>query len=198
MRMLTRGGTAIVAANMATTATLAAPVPDAPPAGWALRPARVGDAAALARLCAAHAAYERIPHCGDGHAQRLAHGMAAGRLHAWLGFLHGGAVGYASATIDYATLTARPFLHLDCLYLEPVARGLGLGRLLVNAALRRARALGCDQLQWQTPDWNEGAIRFYDRLGATRLPKQRYTLAVNPGQSPGSLRGTRSIGCNAR
>lgn len=158
-----------------------------PPVGWALRPALARDAGLLARLCAAHAAYEQIPYCADGHADRLARGLEAGRLNAWLGFLGGSAVGYASATLDYATLAARPFLHLDCLYLDSAARGQGLGCELLDAALRRAHALGCDQLQWQTPEWNEGAIRFYDRLGATRLAKQRYTLAcaAGPGQSGG-------------
>ena len=78
----------------------------------------------------------------------------------------------------YATgFTGAPFLHLDCLYLDPAARGLRLGPALLDAAVCRARALGCEQLQWQTPVWNDGAIRFYDRLGATRLAKQRYTLA---------------------
>lgn len=39
-----------------------------------------------------------------------------------------------------------------------------------------ARALGLGHVEWQTPDWNEGAIRFYDRLGATARPKLRYAL----------------------
>jgi GNAT superfamily N-acetyltransferase len=158
--------------------------------GWVggdLRPALAADAGVLACLCAAHAAYEQIPHDAEGHAERLARALEDGRLHAWLGWMEGHAVGYASATLDYATLAARPFLHLDCLYLEPAARGRGLGRALLEAAVGRARALGCEQLQWQTPVWNEGAIRFYDRLGATRLPKQRYTLACaeTPGRPGG-------------
>ena len=117
------------------TATATSPAP----AGWALRPALAADAEVLARLCAEHAAYEQIPHCADGHAERLAQGLKAGRLNAWLGFLHGRAVGYASATLDYATLAAQPFLHLDCLYLDPAARGLGLGRALLDAAAEACR-----------------------------------------------------------
>ncbi|GAA4424704.1 GNAT family N-acetyltransferase [Acidovorax lacteus] len=152
------------------------------PAGGAVRPAWPGDAAALARLCAAHAAYERLAHCTDGHAARLAEALQSGRLHAWLALRDAQIVGYASATVDYATLAARPFLHLDCLYLDPAARGHGLGQALLCAVVDHARTLGFAQLQWQTPVWNEGAIRFYDRLGATRLTKQRYTLAC--GQSP--------------
>ncbi|MCE3001856.1 MAG: GNAT family N-acetyltransferase [Xanthomonadaceae bacterium] len=140
--------------------------------------AHAGDAPALARLCAAHAAYERIPYAAEGHVARLADALTAGRLRAWLARLHGDVVGYASVTLDFSTLAGAPFLHLDCLYLEPDARGLGLGAELLAAAAAQARALGCAQLQWQTPTWNADAIRFYDRLGAARNEKHRYTLAV--------------------
>jgi ribosomal protein S18 acetylase RimI-like enzyme len=147
-----------------------------PPAGWVLRPAEAADAPVLAQLCIAHAAYEHIAHNPEGHAQRLAEALETGGLLIWLGLLEGKAVGYASATHDFSTLAARPFLHLDCLYLEAHARGLGLGGMLVEAVWKHATGQGYDQMQWQTPNWNAAAIRFYDRLGATRLDKQRYTL----------------------
>ena len=68
---------------------------------------------------------------------------------------------------------------MDCLYLAEEARGHGLGAALMEGVSDLARELGVDQVQWQTPDWNEGAVRFYDRLGATRKEKQRYSLAVD-------------------
>lgn len=148
------------------------------PAGWAVRPACAADAPALSHLCEAHAAFEGIPHTSQGHAARLAAALSAGRLHIWLCLLDEAAVGYASATQDYSTLAAAPFFHLDCLYLEPIARGQGLGGDLLAAVLAQAHSLGCAQLQWQTPVWNADAMRFYDRLGAVRLTKQRYTLAL--------------------
>lgn len=145
---------------------------------WAVRPAGVADARALACLCAAHAAYERISHDGEGHAERLAEALHAGRLRAWLGVLAEAPVGYASATPDFSTLAARPYLHLDCLFLLPSARGHGLGRELMAAVAAHARDMGATQLQWQTPVWNTDAIRFYDGMGATRLAKCRYTMAL--------------------
>lgn len=87
-------------------------------------------------------------------------------------------MGYASATLDFSTLAGAPFLHLDCLYLEPAARGLGLGGELLVEVVGYARAQGCTQLQWQTPVWNADAIRFYDRLDAIRQEKYRYTMAL--------------------
>ena len=97
-----------------------------PPTGWALRPACSADAQTLSRLCASHAAYERIPCSAAGHAERLGGALEAGRMYAWLGCLHREAVGYASATMDFSTLAGAPFLHLDCLYLEAGGSGRGI------------------------------------------------------------------------
>lgn len=91
----------------------------------------------------------------------------------------GVAVGYASVTLDWATLSARRFAHLDCLYLQPTARGQGGGQALMYAVQLFAQSQGCTNLQWQTPVWNQLAIRFYDRLGATGVTKQRYTLLLS-------------------
>lgn len=143
-----------------------------------VRAAGPADAAVLSRLCAAHAAYEQIRHEGEGHAERLAQALRTHRLRIWLALMGGEPVGYASTTIDFSTLDARRFLHLDCLYLEPAARGLGLGRALMAAVAQYARDIGARQLQWQTPVWNAQAVGFYDALGARRLDKCRYTLAV--------------------
>ena len=143
-----------------------------------VRPAQPADAQLLAPLCAAHAAFERLPFCVDGHTERLQTALADGLFRAWLLEQGGVAVGYASATLDFATLSARRFAHLDCLYLVPAARGQSGGQALLHAVQAFAESQGCAELQWQTPGWNHRAIRFYDRLGATGTAKQRYTLSL--------------------
>lgn len=136
----------------------------------------------LVALCREHAAYEGLAPCSDaGFEARLAAALASGRLHAWLAWHADAPLGYASLTLDFATLTARPFAHLDCLYLRPAARGQGLGARLLARAQHFAATLGCAELQWQTPAWNEGAQRFYLRTGATVLDKKRFVLALAPG-----------------
>ncbi len=138
----------------------------------------VNIAAVLAALCAEHAVYERLPYDAQGHAGRLQQALQAGRLQVWLAEQTGQAVGYASVTLDFATLTALPYAHLDCLYLQARARGRGLGQALMHSAITFARVQGCANLQWQTPDWNGGAIAFYARSGATQAAKQRFVLAL--------------------
>ncbi|KQX13913.1 acetyltransferase [Streptomyces sp. Root431] len=95
----------------------------------------------------------------------------------------GSLAGYATCAPELSTWDGVAYLHMDCLYLTSTARGHGLGPLLMDAVRAEARALGLTEIQWQTPAWNEGAIRFYDRLGATSKEKRRYTLAVDPAAS---------------
>lgn len=143
-----------------------------------IRAATPDDAADLAQLCRAHAAYEGLPYQTEGHALRLGAALEDGRVQAWLLMQDGQAAGYAAATLDFSTLSARPFLHLDCLYVDDALRGQGWGSALMATVRRHAGTKGCAELQWQTPAWNEGAIRFYDRSGAMCTLKQRYVLAI--------------------
>ena len=141
-----------------------------------VREATPADASALAPLCAGHAAYERQHYNALGHVQRLQMALASGQLHVWLLEQDGLAVGYASVTLDFATLSGQRFAHLDCLYLAPAARGHGGGQALMRVVQAFAIDQGCAEMQWQTPDWNHDAMRFYARLGARATAKQRYTL----------------------
>ena len=141
-----------------------------------VREATPADAAALAPLCAEHAAHERQQYNALGHVLRLQLALASGQLHGWLLEQDGLAVGYASVTLDFATLSGQRFAHLDCLYIAPSARGHGCGQALMRVVQAFAIDQGCTEMQWQTPDWNHDAMRFYARLGAKATAKQRFTL----------------------
>ncbi|MFI6444250.1 GNAT family N-acetyltransferase [Kitasatospora sp. NPDC050543] len=149
-----------------------------------VRQAVPADLAEVEVLAGEHAAYERAAPPAEGLAALLAAELferAEPRLGCLVAELPGGGLaGYATCTTEFSTWEGRPYLHLDCLYLREEHRGLGLGAELMAAVLAEARARGLRQVQWNTPVWNEGAIRFYDRLGATRKEKQRYSLAVEP------------------
>ncbi|MDT9002434.1 GNAT family N-acetyltransferase [Paucibacter sp. APW11] len=148
-------------------------------AGIRIQRAGPADAARLLPLCMAHAQYERYALCFDAQwSARTAEALRSGRLRAWLLLAGEAALGYASATLDHATLNAAPFLHMDCLYLQESARGQGHGARLLQAVCAEALACGCTQLQWQTPAWNESAQRFYRREGALMQLKQRFALAL--------------------
>ncbi|WP_017600570.1 GNAT family N-acetyltransferase, partial [Nocardiopsis lucentensis] len=87
-------------------------------------------------------------------------------------------VGYATCSPEVSTWDGCEYLHMDCLFLRDGTRGAGLGARIMDAVADTARGLGLTEVQWQTPVWNEDAIRFYDRLGARAKEKLRYTLPV--------------------
>ena len=51
------------------------------------------------------------------------------------------------------------------------ARGTGLGRALVEAALERARARGCKRIELDVQEYNEHAIGLYEKCGFSVRPK---------------------------
>lgn len=140
---------------------------------------RSSDTPSLVALCAEHARYERAsydPSTKIGLLQRALFAKPV-RLFAWLAWKDQMPIGYATATVEFSTWAACNYLHMDCLFVQERARGNAVGAKLLHAVIEKARVLGLRELQWQTPDWNLDAIRFYARHGASAKPKQRFVLA---------------------
>ena len=55
--------------------------------------------------------------------------------------------------------------HLEDLYVEDAARGSGIGRQLVEAALHRARERGCARIELDANEANEPALELYRSVG---------------------------------
>jgi GNAT superfamily N-acetyltransferase len=142
----------------------------------AVRPMRPSDVQVVVRLCEELAAFERAEFCPDGKTEGLSRALFATVPQLW-GFVvdvEGVVVGYATCTRDFSTWRAADYLHLDCLYLLPAHRRIGIGRQVMRAITRLAAVLRCATVEWQTPIWNEDATHFYERLGATFRIKARF------------------------
>lgn len=55
--------------------------------------------------------------------------------------------------------------YLQDLYVDPAARGTGLGRKLIEAVYAAADANGTPAVYWLTQDFNATGRRLYDRIG---------------------------------
>ena len=55
--------------------------------------------------------------------------------------------------------------EVESVHVHPDQRGQGIGRLLMMAAIERARALGCYRVQLTSNAAREDAHRFYEMLG---------------------------------
>lgn len=143
-----------------------------------IRPATAADAEAMLPLIRSHAAYEHGRTSVSAADLRSALDSKPAVLAAWIARQSGELIGYASATVDFSTWTGQPFLYLDCLFVQDRCRGLGVGARLLAAVRAHAAERNLAEIQWQTPDWNKDAIRFYRREGASFLPKARFSLSV--------------------
>ena len=61
-------------------------------------------------------------------------------------------------------LETTPALHLDDLFVEPGARGRGVGERIIRELESIARERGCSVVRWVTADDNTAARRVYDRI----------------------------------
>ncbi|SOB88896.1 GNAT family N-acetyltransferase [Streptomyces sp. 1331.2] len=160
-----------------------------------IRPATAADLPAIARLCAAHAAFERADPVPADLAARLEPVLFSARPRAWCLVLDHGdeLIGYATYSREFSTWQAADYVHLDCLFVTEPHRGAGWGHALLGAVQDAAAALGADHLQWQTPDWNTDAIRFYHRTGARSRPKVRFSLPTRSIQGRRNSSWTRPL-----
>ena len=73
--------------------------------------------------------------------------------------------GMALFYLTYSTWKGR-MLYLEDFVVKSEFRRDGVGQLLFDAFLARARELGCRLVKWQVLDWNEPAVRFYEKNDA--------------------------------
>ncbi|MBS1537334.1 MAG: GNAT family N-acetyltransferase [Bacteroidetes bacterium] len=91
------------------------------------------------------------------------------RFESFLGYKDGKAVSYVIIFETYSSFLAKPTLYLEDLFVLPEYRKSGVGYRFFQFVARLAVERGCGRMEWQVLDWNENAIKFYDRLGATHL-----------------------------
>jgi GNAT superfamily N-acetyltransferase len=136
-----------------------------------IRPAAPGDVGLILAMITELAEYERLSHQVTASEPQLRHWLFAAKPAAevLIGALDGEPAGFALFFQNFSTFLARPGLYLEDLYVRPAGRNLGLGAALLKELARLAVQRGCGRLEWAVLDWNEPAIGFYKRLGATPM-----------------------------
>lgn len=143
---------------------------------YTLRAAEPRDLPDLVRLIAALADYEKLTHLFDATPEKLALHLFGDKpvVEAMVAEVaDGSVVAFALYFTNFSTFLCRPGLHLEDLFVLPQHRQLGIGRAMLKALARLAVERGCGRFEWSVLDWNEPAIRFYEKMGATVLPDWR-------------------------
>lgn len=75
-------------------------------------------------------------------------------------------IGIAVYYYRYSTWKGKR-LYLEDLVVTESERGNGAGKLLFDRVMAKTIEDGCTGMMWQVLDWNEPAINFYKKYGAT-------------------------------
>jgi GNAT superfamily N-acetyltransferase len=76
-------------------------------------------------------------------------------------------LGYALFFPTFSSFLTSTGIWLEDLFIRPDHRGEGVGRALLSAVAARVRERGGERLEWAALDWNELALGFYRRMGAS-------------------------------
>lgn len=138
---------------------------------YTLRFAEASDIPVILELIRGLAEYERLAHECVANEELLRKNLFGDRAYAevLIGEYEGEPVAFALFFHSFSTFLAKPGIYLEDLFVRPDFRGRGFGRRLLEHLARLAVDRDCGRLEWAVLDWNEPAIRFYERLGAVPL-----------------------------
>ena len=138
-------------------------------------PAREADVPVILQMIKGLAEYERLSHQVIATEDSLRETLFGPRPAAEVVLAYDGRepVGFALFFHNYSTFMGRPGLYLEDLFVVPSWRGRGVGRRLLTRLASIAVERGCGRMEWAVLDWNESAIGFYKRLGASVLEDWR-------------------------
>jgi GNAT superfamily N-acetyltransferase len=117
------------------------------------------------------AVYEKLEHLVAAKEEDLDKALFAERsvVEALIASLDDEPVGFALFFPNFSTFLGKPGLYLEDLYVRPEARGAGLGRMLLEHLAALAVDRGWGRMEWSVLDWNQPAIEFYKKMGATPM-----------------------------
>jgi GNAT superfamily N-acetyltransferase len=134
--------------------------------------AEEGDVYAICSLIKELAIYERAAdEAVLTPEQLMKDGFSDNKIfHCFVARFNHNVIGIALTYIKYSTWKGK------CVFLEDIIvtesyRNKGIGSLLFKRVAQYALSLDAARLEWQVLEWNEPAIKFYRKMGATLDPE---------------------------
>ena len=142
---------------------------------YKIRNAQAGDVPAIVAMIAELAEFEHLTHLLALTADKLHPHLFGPKpvVEALVGEIDGEVVAFALFFTNFSTFLAQPGLYLEDLYVRPAQRRSGLGRRLLTRLAEIAIERDYGRFEWSVLDWNQDAIRFYEKMGAAVMPDWR-------------------------
>lgn len=160
-----------------------------PVTGLCLRLAAPEDVPVLLSLIRELAAFEHLEDQVQADEATLTAALFCHRhvAQAVLAVFDGVVVGFAVYFHNFSTFLGRAGLYLEDLYVQPHARGRGVGTWLIGFVAKIAVERQCGRFEWSVLDWNTRAVDFYRALGAVAMDE--WTVQRVTGEALARLGG---------
>jgi len=134
----------------------------------------------LIKLCELHAVFEQSEYNSKNKKQKLEKHLFSDKptLFCFVVEHLDKIIGYATYMKQFSTWDSDFYIYMDCLFMTEESRGFGIGEKLIDRIKIEGIKNQCTHIQWQTPDFNKRAMKFYNRIGAESKTKERYFLKV--------------------
>jgi ribosomal protein S18 acetylase RimI-like enzyme len=83
-------------------------------------------------------------------------------------------IGYALFYENFASFRGQRGFYLEDLYVKPAFRGRKIGEAFLSKIAAIAKSRNFQRIDFLVLDWNEPAIKFYEKLGAKRDESERH------------------------
>lgn len=143
-----------------------------------IRVVKKSDLEDLVRLCELHAIFEKSEYKSENKKQKLNEHLFSDQpsLYCLVVEHLDKIIGYATYMKQFSTWDSAFYLYMDCLFMTEESRGFGIGEKLIERIKQEAYKKECSHIQWQTPNFNKRAMKFYNRIGAKSKTKERFFL----------------------
>ncbi len=138
--------------------------------------ATLADMEAVHQLVNELAIYEKEPEAFVAPLSAYQEDFKNGIFEVQVAETNGKIIGMVFYYMAYSTWKGR-MLYLEDFVVAQDWRGKGVGQMLFDRFLQTAHEKKCAMVKWQVLDWNEPAINFYEKNGAT-VEKGWYNVKI--------------------
>ena len=111
------------------------------------------------------AVYEKSPESVEATVEEYIEDFRKGTFESHVAVWQGEVVGMTLFFMAYSSWRGK-MLYLDDFVVTEPCRQMGVGQRLFEDFLAEGRRRGCRLVKWQVLDWNEPAIKFYEKNSA--------------------------------
>ena len=130
-----------------------------------IRPAQLSDVPSMHALMYELAVYENAPEAVATTVEEYETDFSNGLFEGFVAEADGQIVGMTLYFMAYSSWKGK-MLYLDDFVVTEDSRRFGIGQMLYDTFLAEAQKRGCRLAKWQVLDWNDPAIRFYEKNNA--------------------------------